>query len=743
MNRRVQRLLHPMLRALIRLSRRTIIVREMAERLQRNQREALTDACLEVTERLPLPGWHLLAIQVKSACPMAGFVLVLEHADGSGTGQQLELPVNLAGYGARIIRVKSKLTALRLRRVGADSDFSIVELRTAWLLPWFARERLSHRLSSMHPHWRGTPVDTVQRQLAHEAKARGMRWADRALQDYDETFQRRFPVVDYPAWLAARGEAVAPPPGPTPDLVFLVAITDSDDTGWESTIESLQHQDFPGWRVGIVTSAELAPSVESTVRGMAAGDSRIQWLAVPQTGGPDEPALLNAVIAQRQSRYVAVLHPGDRLAGDAVKTLSRYLADHPDALFLYSDEDRLTAHGERCDPHFKPGWNPDLLYAVHYTGQLAVLERNTLIGLGGWRAERAPFHHYDAALRITQRLREHEIVHIPRALYHRVGSSSACHDPDGQRTDIVTEAVQTIAPGATVHSDPDERSTRVIWPLPSPPPTVSLLIPTRDQVEVLKPCVDAILEKTAYPSLEVVILDNASTCPRTLAYLEAVEQRDDRVRVVGWPHAFNYSAINNFGAHQARGQVFGLINNDIEPVDSDWLAAMVRHALRPEIGCVGAKLHYPDGRIQHGGVILGIGSVAGHAHKLSAADDPGYANRLALVHNLSAVTAACLVVRREVFDAVGGLDAAHLPIAFNDVDFCLRVESAGYRNLWTPEASLIHHESVSRGPDDDPAKRARAEAERQYMRRHWGARLDHDPAYNPNLTLAYEDFSLR
>jgi GT2 family glycosyltransferase len=271
---------------------------------------------------------------------------------------------------------------------------------------------------------------------------------------------------------------------------------------------------------------------------------------------------------------------------------------------------------------------------------------------------------------------------------------------------------------------------------------VSLIVPTRDRLDVLRPCVEALLQRTAYRHFEVLIVDNQSSRPETLAYLGDVARRDARVRVLRWDYPFNYSAINNFAAAQAGGAILGLLNNDVEPINADWLDEMVRQAVRPEIGCVGAKLYYPSGRIQHAGVILGIGDVAGHGHKYFPGTASGYFGRLKVVQNLSAVTGACLMVRKQVFEQVGGLDAEHLPVAFNDIDFCLRVREAGYRNLWTPYAELYHHESVSRGGEDTPEKQARFRAEVEYMKATWGEQLIQDPAYNTNLTRKREDFSL-
>jgi GT2 family glycosyltransferase len=286
-------------------------------------------------------------------------------------------------------------------------------------------------------------------------------------------------------------------------------------------------------------------------------------------------------------------------------------------------------------------------------------------------------------------------------------------------------------------------SAHVRWPFGEKPPLVSLLVPTRDGVDILKPCVDRILSLTRYRHFELLILDNQSTCPQTLAYLADVEARDSRVRVLRWNHPFNYSAINNFGVRHANGDIIGMVNNDIEPINGDWLSEMVGQVLRPDIGCVGAKLYYPNGTLQHGGVILGLGGVAGHAHRFFPRQAEGYCGRLKLTQNLTAVTGACLLVRKDVFEEVGGLNEQKLAVTFNDVDLCLKVYKAGYRNLWTPYAELYHHESISRGADNTPKKRTRRLREMAYMRRTWSDLLNHDPAYNPNLTLAYEDFSLR
>ena len=277
--------------------------------------------------------------------------------------------------------------------------------------------------------------------------------------------------------------------------------------------------------------------------------------------------------------------------------------------------------------------------------------------------------------------------------------------------------------------------------VPNSGPRVTLIIPTRDRADVLATCIRSIRAQTRYPDYEIIIVDNGSVQNETKR-LFAELKSDAAIRILHYPHAFNFSAINNFAAREASGTILGLVNNDIEVTQEHWLSEMVALAMLPDIGCIGAKLLYPDGRLQHGGVVIGLGGVAGHAYKFAGGDDPGYLGQLGVTHEVSAVTAACLLVRREVYDQVGGLDES-LTVAFNDVDFCLRVAAAGYLNLWTPFAELIHHESVSRGRDLTAAKARRFADEHAIMQRRWGAALLDDPYYSPHLTRDREDFSLR
>jgi GT2 family glycosyltransferase len=336
----------------------------------------------------------------------------------------------------------------------------------------------------------------------------------------------------------------------------------------------------------------------------------------------------------------------------------------------------------------------------------------TVRTLGGWRAGTAGTHH-DIALRITGAAEPRTIVHLAKLLLH---------------------GATALAPAA--HMLPRPRPD-----LPAPQPRVSLIIPTRDRADLLRACIRSIRSRTDYENFEILIVDNGSVEAAT-RQLFAELSADPSIRILPRPGPFNFSSLNNAAVREATGSIIGLVNNDIEVTHGEWLGEMVALAMRPQTGCVGAKLLYPDGRIQHAGVVLGLRGIAGHAYCFAPADEPGYLDRLRMAHNVSAVTAACLLVRRDVYDEVGGLDES-LTVAFNDVDFCLRVAAAGYLNIWTPFAELIHHESVSRGRDLTAAKARRFADEHAIMQRRWGAALLDDPYYSPHLTRDAEDFSLR
>jgi GT2 family glycosyltransferase len=414
---------------------------------------------------------------------------------------------------------------------------------------------------------------------------------------------------------------------------------------------------------------------------------------------------------------------------------------------IYSDEDKIDAGGVFVEPHFKPDYNYTLLLAYNYICHFVAIEIGLLREVGELSSLHIGAQDYDLILRCCERIKPRQIRHIPMILYHWRSHEGSTAMDLGAKSYALDAGLRAVA-GHMGRTGQDASVTvsgavalKVTRAIPTPEPTVSIVIPTRDNARILSVCVSGLLTQTRYKNIEIIVVDNGSKESDTFE-LFAELRKSPQVRVVPLDIPFNYSAICNFGARQASADFLLMLNNDIEILEEDWLREMVSQALAPQVGAVGAKLFYPDGRVQHGGVILGIGGVAGHAHKLSAEHDHGYMNRLNVAHEVSACTAACLLIHRKVFEAVGGFDDVNLPVAFNDVDLCLRILEAGYRVVFNPHARLRHYESLSRGTEEAPAKVVRSRREVAFMMQRWGALLRNDPFYSPNLTLEHEDFSI-
>ncbi|NNE72120.1 MAG: glycosyltransferase, partial [Acidimicrobiales bacterium] len=431
------------------------------------------------------------------------------------------------------------------------------------------------------------------------------------------------------------------------------------------------------------------------------------------------------------------------LVADAITRAGEDGRPPPD--LLYTDEDKIDEHGRRSDPHFKPDFNRELLWGQHYMSHLMTVRRDVIERVGGFQEGYEGSQDYDLVLRCVAETTPDRIVHIPHVGYHWraiEGSTALATDAKRYPADAAKRALADhLPPGWTVADAAAPTAYTALPPRPDPAPPVSIIIPTRNGLDLVERCVASIEAKTIYPAYEIVLIDNQTDQPEQRAAFEQMAA-DGRLRLLDYDDEFNYSAINNFGVGQTDAPLVCLLNNDIEVIEPGWLDAMVRHAVRPDVGAVGAMLLYGDDTIQHAGVVLGLGGVAGHSHKQFPGDAFGYFSRLTIAHQVGAVTAACLVVRRLVYEEVGGLDADELAVAFNDIDLCLRIHHAGYRNIWTPEARLYHHESVSRGAEDTPEKQARFEAEVHVMLDRWGDELLHDPAYNPNLALDADSFTL-
>jgi GT2 family glycosyltransferase len=438
-------------------------------------------------------------------------------------------------------------------------------------------------------------------------------------------------------------------------------------------------------------------------------------------------------IAAADGDYIVPLRAGDALSESALFRFAEALQAEPKAAILYGDHDHSDQRGRRTRPWFKPDWNEELFLAKDYlSGAMAIertLAQRTAKELGSAADELSVF-----TLAVTATGKP--IVHVPHIVTH-VHTSA---ENDDERSRMAAVAQQLMPFGGNCFPGPFG-TIKVQWPLPTDLPLVSIIVPTRDKLELLRPCLKSVLGKTDYRNFEVLVIDNESAEQRTADYLTEVA-RDPRVRVIRLAGAYNFSSFNNFAVGQVRGSYLCLLNNDTEVVEPAWLSEMVRYAVRPEAGAVGAKLLYDDGTIQHAGVVIGLGEAAGHAHRFLPADVPGYFCLPHVAHFASAVTAACLVVNKAKFEAVGGLDES-LAVAFNDVDLCLKLQAAGFRNVYVPHAVLLHHESKSRGNDMSPQHLERYRRELRLLQNRWGTKTYNDPLHNPNLDRYSETYVVR
>ncbi|RMG22365.1 MAG: glycosyltransferase [Methanobacteriota archaeon] len=528
-------------------------------------------------------------------------------------------------------------------------------------------------------------------------------------------------------------------------LISVVMPTYNPSPVWlAEAIESVQHQLYSNWELCIADDGSTDPEIKTLLNKYAKSDSRIKVVFREQNGHIS--AASNSALELASGDWVAFLDHDDVLPEHALFWVADAINQNPEAELIYSDEDKLDDSGNRVHPYFKPDWNYDLFLSHNYICHLVVYRHTLIKKVGGFRVGYEGAQDYDLALRCVEILDPEKIIHIPRVLYHwRIHQGSTAMAADEKKYALLAgeKALndhfrrQKVAAKAEIL----DLGYRVHYELPRKLPLVSIIIPTRNGLNLIRQCVKSVISKTTYPNYEIIIIDNNSDDPDTLRYLDDVV-RHEKVRVLHDPRPFNYSQLNNSAVEQAKGEFILLMNNDIEVITPDWLNEMVSIGIQKGVGCVGARLWYPNDTLQHGGVIGGLGGVAGHSHKYLPRGAYGYCGRATLIQSLIGVTAACLLVRKKIYEEVGGLNEKDLKVAFNDVDFCLKVREAGYRNIWTPFAELYHHESATRGHEDTPEKIARFSKEVLYMKETWGDVLLNDPAYNPNLTLDYEDFSL-
>ncbi|GAB3483154.1 glycosyltransferase [Polaromonas eurypsychrophila] len=710
-------------------------------------------------ERYFEAGWYQIELLVESSRRTNLAKFYLNYGDGYSEKNTFSLPYNSKKLAKRIVYFKEYCSEIRFDPKESQGRFRVIGLHITPVAVADAEDIMLQEMLSQRTKVKLKDSASYKIQMKFEKRAYSNKFilVEHIFYNYQELFTGRSDSIAYEDWI----ECIEKPSLPTAEQVNLniinlsikpvisvvMPVFNTDEQYLSLCIDSVIAQTYPHWELCIADDASPKPHVRRLLEAYAAKDARIRVVFRKENGHISHAS--NSALEIAHGEFVALLDHDDALPDYALYFIALAINANPDAQFFYSDEDKLDQNGARFEPNFKSDWNPDLFYSQNYVSHLGVYRRELLNRINGFRPGVEGSQDQDLLLRCLPHVRHDQIIHVPRVLYHwRMveGSTALASGEKSYTMNAGVKALQdyflTVNPRISVEPGQVPNTYRVRWPLPESPPLVSLLIPTRDRRALTETCVRSIIDRSTYTNYEILILDNGSVESETLEFFEQIQKEDRRVRVLRYDCPFNYSAINNFGVLHARGVVIGLVNNDIEVISPEWLTEMLSHAIRPDIGCVGAKLYYSNDTLQHGGVVCGIGGVAGHSHKYFARSNTGYFSRLFLTQTMSAVTAACLLVRRDVYEKVGGLDETNLKIAFNDVDFCLKVREAGYRNLWTPYAELYHYESISRGIEDTLAKQERFGGEVEFMQKKWGDLLKIDPYYSPNLTKDREDFSI-
>lgn len=556
--------------------------------------------------------------------------------------------------------------------------------------------------------------------------------------DYNEWFANHCPTEEEIAEQRKRVFAYAP------KISILVPVYNTPAVFLKQMIQSVRKQTYSNWELCIANANPANPEVAEILRVASKKDEKIKVVDVPENEGIAQNT--NRALEIAAGEYIGLLDHDDLLAVNALYEVVNTLNADAGAEVIYTDEDKVTTDlEEHFKPHFKPDFNLDLLRSNNYICHFFVAKKELIERVGAFRKEFNGAQDYDLILRCTEEAEN--IVHVPKILYHwRVHKESTSDNPmskmyayDAGKKAIEEHLKRCDTSGEVSHTK-DLGFYRVKYPVQGEP-LVSILIPNKDQVDSLDKCLRSIEEKTDYHNYEIVIIENNSEKEETFRYYEKISS--EKIRVIRWEKEFNYSAINNFGVRHAKGDYILFLNNDVEIINSDWMREMLSHCQRKEVGIVGARLYYPDDTIQHGGIIVGIGGVAGSVFVGLPKGYSGYMHKAALQLDLSAVTAACMMMKRRVFEEVGGFEEK-LKVAFNDVDLCLKTREKGYLVVYNPYVELYHYESKTRGAEDTKEKVRRFQTEIEYMRSHWIDILKKgDPMYNTNLSLTKWDYSLK
>jgi len=508
-------------------------------------------------------------------------------------------------------------------------------------------------------------------------------------------------------------------------------------------LDSIKNQWYKNWEICIVDDHSSNPETLKYLKSIECSKIRIRY----NSSNMGISLASNDALSFAEGDYVALIDHDDEYTPDALFEVVRAI-NQQGAEFIYSDEDKVTMEGTFREAHFKADYSPDMFLSQNYLNHLCVIKRSLVERVGGFSAGLEGAQDYDLYLKVLEHT--NKVTHIPKVLYHWrkiPGSTATDFDDKSYAMDAGKRALDLALKrrniNAEVKSGKYSGTYRVQYGIKNEP-LVSIIIPFKDKPELLRMCVDSILEKSTYQNFEVIGISNNSEYKETFSEMERLETLDSRISFFEHNVPFNFSEINNFAVNShANGSHLLLVNNDIEIISPGWIESLLEFSQREDVGAVGGKLYYPDGRVQHAGVIIGIGGIAGHSHKYIDGNYHGFFSRPHIVQNLSAVTGACLMIKKDIFDEVNGLDCENLTVAFNDIDFCLRVREKGYLNVFTPYCEAYHHESVSRGHEISVEQRTRFNEEVKFMaHRHSGLLEAGDPYYNHQLSMHHEDFSL-
>lgn len=530
-----------------------------------------------------------------------------------------------------------------------------------------------------------------------------------------------------------------------PKISVVIPVYNVDEEWLRKAIDSVKAQVYENWELCIVDDCSPKPHVKEVLKAYENEntDGKMKFYYSPENLHISLSS--NKGLEMSTGEFVTFLDHDDEIPREALFEVVKLLNENRDLDFIYSDEDLMTLDGDRVNPIFKPDWSPETALSMMYTTHLGVYRTELAKEVGGYRKGFEGSQDFDFVLRFTEKIEANRIAHIPQVLYHwRMipGSTAMSYSEKSYARDAARKAVAEAIERRNIKGHVEDGLTLYSFRVKREiegNPKVAIIIPAHNRADLVKVCIESIEQKTTYTNYEIVLVDNNSDDPESLKYFEEVGRKHTLLR---YPHPFNYSAINNFAVRHTESDYILFLNNDTEVINDDWLESMLELAQLPEIGAVGAKLIYPNEKIQHAGIILGLGGYAAHSHRFFNADEHGYMGRISIISNVSAVTGACLLVRRSYFDEVGGFNEQDLGVAYNDVDLCIKLMDKGCRNVYTPFAELYHYESVSRGQEDTEEKIIRFEKEKKYLYETWKKYIDNDPYYNPNLTRDREDFGI-